>query len=142
MVQNATKHSPWGKTPPITLFLLAITHKNGTQGKLLSPKISPRTIRKSVPELSENQSPDCLKTVSEFPAHCPKALGRFKQPLTTSHNPSYLNDPQTRINPSRRQTPTSWSFYQNSPTPVPMRSPCCEDELFFLLRFKPSVRSS
>ena len=44
-------------------------------------------------------------------------------------------------NQSRRK-PTSWSFCQNSPTPVSMRSPCRKVELFLLLRLKPSVRSS
>ena len=39
-------------------------------------------------------------------------------------------------NQSRRR-PTSWSFCRNSPTPVSMRSPCREVELFLLLRLKP-----
>ena len=42
-------------------------------------------------------------------------------------------------NQSRRR-PTSWSFCQNSPTPVSMRSPCREVELFLLLRLKPRFR--
>ena len=42
-------------------------------------------------------------------------------------------------NQSRRR-PTSWSFCQNSPTPVSMRSPCNEVELFLLLRLKPRFR--
>ena len=36
-----------------------------------------------------------------------------------------------------RRRPTSWSFFQNSPTPVSMRSPCHEVELFLFLRLKP-----
>ena len=42
-------------------------------------------------------------------------------------------------NQSRRR-PTSWSFCQNSPTPVSMRSPCREVEFFLLLRLKPRFR--
>ena len=42
-------------------------------------------------------------------------------------------------NQSRRR-PTSWSFCQNSPTPVSMRSPFREVELFLLLRLKPRYR--
>ena len=42
-------------------------------------------------------------------------------------------------NQSRRR-PTSWSFCQNSPTPVSMRSPCREVELFLLLHLKPRFR--
>ena len=44
-------------------------------------------------------------------------------------------------NQSRRR-PTSRIFCQNSPTPVSMRSPCREVELFLLLRLKSPVRSS
>ena len=39
-----------------------------------------------------------------------------------------------------RRRPTSWSFCQNSLTPVSMRSPCREVELFLLLRLKPQFR--
>ena len=39
-----------------------------------------------------------------------------------------------------RRRPTSWIFCQNSPTPVSMRSPCREVELFLLLRLKPRFR--
>ena len=46
------------------------------------------------------------------------------------------------LNQVGEKNTTSWSFCQNSPTPVSMRSPCHEDELFLLLRLKPSVRSS
>ena len=42
-------------------------------------------------------------------------------------------------NQSRRR-PTSWSFCQNSPTPVSIRSPCREVEPFLLLRLKSRFR--
>ena len=43
------------------------------------------------------------------------------------------------INQSRRK-PTSWSFCQNSPTPVSMRSPCRKVELSLLIHLKPRFR--
>ena len=42
-------------------------------------------------------------------------------------------------NQSRRK-PTSWSFCQNSPTPVSMRSACRKVKLSLLLRLKPRFR--
>ena len=87
----------------------------------------------SYPKISSNVR-FMYATLNVAASHCAKYNQTF--PVGQHNHHTTL---RVESNQSRRR-PNSWSFYQNSPTPVSMRSPFRKVELSLLLRLKPRFR--